>query len=108
MYGLAPKKGSIAIGADADLALWNPERETTITWSMLHDNVGYTPYEGRTLRGWPEVVLSRGRVVVQNNTLNAGRGSGRYVPRGKPEPMQRKAAGTSQGALSAWTKGMTA
>lgn len=108
MYGLAPKKGSIAIGADADLALWNPERETTITWSMLHDNVGYTPYEGRTLRGWPEVVLSRGRVVVQNNTLNAERGSGRYVPRGKPEPMQRKAAGTSQGALSAWTKGMTA
>jgi len=106
MYGLAPQKGTIAIGADADLALWNPERETTVTWSMLHDNVGYTPYEGRTLRGWPEVVLSRGRVVVQNNTLNAGRGSGRYVPRGKPEPMQRKAAGTSKGALSAWTKGI--
>ena len=108
MYGLAPKKGSIAIGADADLALWNPARETTITWSMLHDNVGYTPYEGRTLRGWPEVVLSRGRVVVKDNTLNAERGSGRYVPRGKPEPMQRKASGTSKGALSAWTKGMTA
>ncbi|MGJ7522227.1 dihydropyrimidinase [Variovorax sp. LT1P1] len=108
MYGLAPKKGSIAIGADADLALWNPARETTITWSMLHDNVGYTPYEGRTLRGWPEVVLSRGRVVVKDNTLNAERGSGRYVPRGKPEPMQRQAAGTSKGALSAWTKGMTA
>ena len=108
MYGLAPKKGGIAIGADADLALWNPERETTVTWSMLHDNVGYTPYEGRTLRGWPEVVLSRGRVVVKDNTLNAERGSGRYVPRGKPEPMQRKAAGISKGALSAWTKGMTA
>lgn len=108
MYGLAPKKGSIAIGADADLALWNPARETTVTWSMLHDNVGYTPYEGRTLRGWPEVVLSRGRVVVKDNTLNAERGSGRYVPRGKPEPMQRKASGTSKGALSAWTKGMTA
>ncbi|MCU4121850.1 dihydropyrimidinase [Variovorax sp. N23] len=108
MYGLAPKKGSIAIGADADLALWNPERETTITWSMLHDNVGYTPYEGRTLRGWPEVVLSRGRVVVKDDALNAERGSGRYVPRGKPEPMQRKAVGTSKGALSAWTKGMTA
>jgi dihydropyrimidinase len=108
MYGLAPKKGSIAIGADADLALWNPARETTITWSMLHDNVGYTPYEGRTLRGWPEVVLSRGRVVVKDNTLNAERGSGRYVVRGKPEPMQRAAARQSRGALSAWTKGMKA
>ena len=108
MYGLAPKKGSIAIGADADLALWNPARETTITWSMLHDNVGYTPYEGRTLRGWPEVVLSRGRVVVKDNTLNAERGSGRYVARGKPEPMQRAAAKQSRGALSAWTKGMKA
>jgi len=108
MYGLAPRKGTIAIGADADLALWNPERETTVTWSMLHDNVGYTPYEGRTLRGWPEVVLSRGRVVVKDNTLNAERGSGRYVARGKPEPMQRAAARQSRGALSAWTKGMKA
>ncbi|TPG23283.1 dihydropyrimidinase [Variovorax guangxiensis] len=108
MYGMAPQKGTIAIGSDADLALWNPERETTVTWSMLHDNVGYTPYEGRTLRGWPEVVLSRGRVVVKDNTLNAERGSGRYVARGKPEPMQRAAARQSRGALSAWTKGMKA
>ena len=108
MYGMAPQKGTIAIGADADLALWNPERETTVTWSMLHDNVGYTPYEGRTLRGWPEVVLSRGRVVVKDNTLNAERGSGRYVARGKPEPMQRAAARQSRGALSAWTKGIKA
>jgi dihydropyrimidinase len=104
MYGLAPQKGSIAIGADADLALWNPARETVVTWSMLHDNVGYTPYEGRTLRGWPEVVLSRGRVVVKDNTLHAERGSGRYIARGKPEPVQRKAAGKSTGALSAWTR----
>ena len=106
MYGLAPQKGSIAIGADADLALWNPERETQVTASMLHDNVGYTPYEGRNLRGWPETVLSRGRVVVRDNVLNAERGSGRYIARGKPEPMQRRASGPRQGALSAWTKGI--
>ena len=108
MYGLAPQKGNIAIGADADLALWNPERETTVTAAMLHDNVGYTPYEGRNLRGWPEIVLSRGRVVVRDNTLNAERGSGRYIARGKPEPMQRKATGARKGALSAWTKGINA
>ena len=104
MYGLAPQKGSIAIGADADLALWNPARETVVTWSMLHDKVGYTPYEGRILRGWPEVVLSRGRVVVKDNTLHAERGSGRYIVRGKPEPVEHKAAGKSKGALSAWTR----
>ena len=106
MYGLAPKKGTIAVGADADLALWNPERTTVVTAAMLHDNAGYTPYEGRTLRGWPEVVLSRGRVVVSNNALNAERGSGRYVARGRPEPMQRAPAAGSNGALSAWTRGI--
>ncbi len=105
MYGLVPRKGRIAIGADGDLALWNPARETVVSAAMLHDNVGYTPYEGRTLRGWPEVVLSRGRVVVRDNTLNAERGSGCYVPRGRPEPMVRHAAGQSRGALSAWTRG---
>ena len=108
MYGLAPRKGAIAIGADADLALWNPERETVVTAAMLHDNVGYTPYEGRTLRGWPEVVLSRGRVIVRDNRLDAERGSGRYIARGKPEPMQRRTSAPRQGALSAWTKGIKA
>ncbi len=108
MYGLAPRKGAIAIGADADLALWNPERETVVTAAMLHDNVGYTPYEGRTLRGWPEVVLSRGRVIVRDNRLNAERGSGRYIARGRPEPMQRRTSVPRQGALSAWTKGIKA
>jgi dihydropyrimidinase len=104
MYGLAPQKGSIAVGADADLVLWNPERETVVSHAMLHDNVGYTPYEGRTLRGWPEVVLSRGRVVVQDNVLQVERGSGRYIARGRPAPMQRVPAVGSKGALSAWTR----
>jgi dihydropyrimidinase len=47
---------------------------------MLHDNVGYTPYEGRRLRGWPETVLSRGRIVVEDGNLNAERGSGAFLP----------------------------
>src|SRR3546814_17567720 len=81
MYGLSGRKGTIAIGADADLALWNPDRKVTVTTGMLHDNVGYTPYEGRKLRGWPEIVLSRGRVVVENNTFQVERGSGRSEAR---------------------------
>jgi dihydropyrimidinase len=87
MYGLAHCKGNIAIGLDADLALWNPEHKRTINAAMLHDNVGYTPYEGRELLGWPEVVISRGRVVVENNSLQVARGSGQYIPRRSPEVM---------------------
>ena len=80
LYGLYPKKGTIAVGSDADIAIWDPERETTVTAGMLHDNVGYTPYEGRRLRGWPVTVLSRGRVVVEDGKLVAARGSGAFLP----------------------------
>lgn len=85
LYGLAPRKGDIAIGADADLALWNPERRVQVSANMLHDNVGYTPYEGRVVQGWPEVVFSRGRVVVENGKLHVERGTGQYLPRGAPD-----------------------
>jgi dihydropyrimidinase len=80
LYGLYPKKGTIAVGSDADIAIWDPERETTITAGMLHDNVGYTPYEGRRLRGWPVTVMSRGRIVVEDGKLAAPRGSGAFLP----------------------------
>ena len=80
LYGLYPKKGTVAVGSDADLAIWDPEREVTITAAMLHDNVGYTPYEGRRLRGWPVTVLSRGRIVVDDGKLAAARGTGKFLP----------------------------
>ncbi|HJO97371.1 MAG TPA: dihydropyrimidinase, partial [Rhodospirillales bacterium] len=69
IYGLFPRKGTIAVGADADIAIWDPEKKVTIGTAMLHDNVGYTPYEGRTVTGWPVTVLSRGRVVVEDGEL---------------------------------------
>ena len=81
IYGLLPRKGTIAIGSDADIAIWDPEKEITVTWDLLHDNVGYTPYEGRTLTGWPVTVLSRGRVAVEDGELKVERGSGEFLPR---------------------------
>ncbi len=81
LYGLAPRKGVIAVGADADLALWNPTATRPVPASMLHDAGGYTPYEGCKLTGWPEIVISRGEVIVENGTLNAARGRGRYLAR---------------------------
>jgi dihydropyrimidinase len=80
LYGLYPRKGTIAVGSDADIAIWDPDRETTVAWDGLHDNVGYTPYEGMKLKGWPVTVLSRGRVVVENGKLAAERGSGNFLP----------------------------
>src|ERR1700730_17514713 len=80
LYGLYPRKGTIAVGSDADIAIWDPDPEPTVTAPMLHDNVGYTPYEGRRLRGWPVTVISRGRIVVDDGTLLAARGSGNFLP----------------------------
>jgi dihydropyrimidinase len=95
MYGLYPRKGTIAVGSDADLAIWNPEIEKRIDYSMMHDAVGYTPYEGHVYKGWPEVVLSRGRIVVQGSELKVARGSGQFLARGTPGPVAAGAYFTS-------------
>jgi len=81
LYGLHPRKGTIAVGSDADLALWDPEVERVVRWSDLHDDVGYTPYEGMTLKGWPVIVMSRGRIAVENGELMVVQGSGKFLPR---------------------------
>jgi dihydropyrimidinase len=92
VYGLFPRKGTIAIGADADLALWEPEREVTIRNDRLHHAVDYTPYEGLKVKGWPTTVLSRGEVVVENGEPVDAPGRGRFLACGTPEPC-RAAAG---------------
>ena len=84
-YGLYPLKGMIAVGSDADIAIWDPDKRVKITKDLVHDNTGYTPYEGRDLTGWPVTVLSRGEVIVENGKLNAERGRGRFIAR---EPSQ--------------------
>jgi dihydropyrimidinase len=81
IYNLHPRKCSIAVGADADIAIWDPERELTLTNEMMHDLAGYTPYAGRKLRGWPVTVLSRGRVIVADGKRLAEPGSGRFLAR---------------------------
>ncbi|MBM3573694.1 MAG: dihydropyrimidinase, partial [Alphaproteobacteria bacterium] len=69
LYGLYPRKGTIAVGSDADIAIWDADRRQKLTAAMMHDNVGYTPYEGREITGWPVTVLSRGRVIVDQGQL---------------------------------------
>src|SRR6266576_1289014 len=81
IYNLHPRKGSIAVGADADIAIWDPQREVTLSDAMMHDFTGYTPFAGRKLRGWPVSVLSRGRVIVADGKRSVEAGSGRFLAR---------------------------
>ena len=80
-YGLYPKKGTIAVGADADIAIWDPEREVTISQSLLHDGSDYTPYEGIEVTGWPVSTMVRGKVVVRDGALAGAARSGQHVAR---------------------------
>lgn len=96
MYGMASQKGSIQKGLDADLALWDPASRRTITADQLHDNVGYTPYEGRVVTGWPVQVFSRGRCIVKEGSLQAERGSGKFIARERPSPVVQR-TGTTPG-----------
>jgi dihydropyrimidinase len=84
IYGLHPRKGTIAIGSDADLVLWDPTKTATIRNDRLHHNVDYTPYEGISCTGWPVTVLSRGEVVVEDGEPLDKPGRGIFLRRETP------------------------
>jgi dihydropyrimidinase len=87
MFGLWPKKGTVAVGSDGDLVLFDPEGETTLSAASHHMKVDYNPYEGRVVRGSPAVVLSRGEVVVDHGNFTAKKGRGNYVKRQAGPPL---------------------
>jgi dihydropyrimidinase len=79
LYGLHPRKGTIAVGSDADLAIWDPEKSVTIRQSMIHDAMDYTPYEGMRIKGWPVTTLLRGEIVAQAGEFLGAAGSGQFL-----------------------------
>jgi dihydropyrimidinase len=81
LYGVHPKKGTIAVGSDADVAIWDTEKEVTITQSILHDAMDYTPYEGMKVKGWPVMTFSRGKLVCKDMEFLGQAGAGRFHAR---------------------------
>ena len=84
LYGLAPRKGSVTVGADADLALWDPALARTIRQADLHHGSDYTPWEGFEVTGWPVATYLRGRAIMREGRLADGPAGGRYLPRDPP------------------------
>ena len=81
LFGLYPRKGAIAPGADADLVLWDPGKKVTITNALLQQAIDYTPYEGLEVTGWPMMTLRRGELVMQDGRVQAEPGTGQFLAR---------------------------
>ena len=97
LYGLHPRKGTIAIGADADIVVWDAAREVTIENRMLHHAVDYTPYEGMRVTGWPALTLSRGDVVWDGERPQGRAGRGRFLRCELPAMARPKQSDDSSG-----------
>jgi dihydropyrimidinase len=82
LFGMYPQKGAVAVGSDADLVVYDPARKRTISAKTHHMNVDYSCYEGRSVQGGSDVVLSRGSVIVRGGKFTGKKGHGKFVKRG--------------------------
>jgi dihydropyrimidinase len=81
LFGLSPRKGTIAVGSDADLVIFDPHQERALTTENLHMNVDYSPYEHITVRGYPVMTIARGKVIVRDNEFVGQVGAAKFVER---------------------------
>ena len=93
IYGLFPRKGTIAIGSDADIVIWNTGIAMTIQNAQLHHAVDYTPYEGLPVNAWPGVTVSRGTVVWRDGQYVGSPGHGKFLRCDRPAPAQARGYG---------------
>jgi dihydropyrimidinase len=84
LFGLYPRKGTIQVGADADLVLWDPRQKVDLSHEHLHMRVDYSIYPGRVVQGAPERVFLRGHMVKAGDRFVGQRGMGRYLRRDLP------------------------
>ncbi|HEY6787480.1 MAG TPA: amidohydrolase family protein [Trebonia sp.] len=83
LFGLYPRKGAIAVGSDADLALWDPQKRMTIDGASMQSRAGYSVYDGWTVQGWPRFVIRRGQVMLADGSSLAQPGQGQWIRRGR-------------------------
>jgi dihydropyrimidinase len=81
LFGLYPRKGAIAVGSDADLALWDPQERRVIDGARMQSQAGYSVYDGWTVQGWPRFVIRRGQLVLADGRYTAQPGQGQWVRR---------------------------
>ena len=81
IFGMYPSKGTIAVGSDADIVIWDPNKEHIISAKTHHMNVDYSMYEGMKIKGNAEIVLSRGKVIVENRNFKGTAGRGNFIKR---------------------------
>jgi len=82
MFGMYPKKGTIAIGSDADIVIYDPDASFTYGSDTIHGNIDYTAYDGMEISGSPTTVISRGKVIVDGGEYVGTKGDGQYLKRG--------------------------
>jgi dihydropyrimidinase len=85
LFGMFPRKGTIAVGSDADVVVYDPNAERTISAATHHMDVDYSCYEGRSVRGRSDIVLSRGSVIVRDGEFTGRRGHGRFIKRDRAD-----------------------
>jgi len=83
IFGMYPRKGTIAPGSDADLVIWNPDEVRTVDGATMHSLAGYTPYDGWDVTGWPELTISRGEIIARGNEVTGAPGRGRQAERAR-------------------------
>jgi dihydropyrimidinase len=87
LFGLSPRKGTIAVGSDADIVVFDPRATRIVDGAGMHSNADYSPYDGWEVTGWPAVTISRGEVVAVGADVRAAAGRGRSAPRGPHQPL---------------------
>ncbi len=85
LFGLFPRKGTIAVGSDADIAIFDPDLTRTVERPMVKSNAGHSVYEGWSVTGWPVITLRRGEIVFRDDEVVGRVGSGHLLGRGPTE-----------------------
>lgn len=85
LFGLFPRKGTIAVGSDADITIWDPDKTRAVDSQTTQTNSDFSPYEGWSVAGWPWITIGRGEILYRNGEVVALPGRGELVPRGKTQ-----------------------